>query len=70
MVVRTVLNYFSKPDPKCNALVEEELCGRDAMGSGRGVQFCKRHVPSGAIPWGGRIEPVEFLVDGSVVEIE
>lgn len=61
-MIRKLLG-LEKDEVTCNALVDGEVCGREAWGwtLGKTHRYCEHHVPDEAVPYGGF--EVEFADD-------
>lgn len=66
------LKTADRTDIGCRAVKPEgQICGNDVLGQSNDgkIQFCSRHAPSDAVPY-GRFESIEFYIPEEDIVIE
>lgn len=68
-MIRKLLG-LEKDVERCNALVDGEVCGREAFGwnGPKSKRYCRKHAPADASPWIVRFEPIEFADDEDTLD--
>lgn len=76
-ILDSIKSNLGLKQEKCQAIVGEStdcLCDDKVYGrgytQGHEIKYCSKHIPSKAIPAGGRMKSVEFYISESDTTIE